>query len=284
MAIRTYSLKLEGLDVPPGEILLSDLATLGASLQLTATRIARQIIGADGPGRTPAFFDRISEIRLTKIGIGSTVLELEIGDEEALPVPDGEESVFMERFEDAFRAIAVNQPPKWASPQVRVAIGRVAASLSSIGAGRAVASWGDGPSRTQEIIDVPELDSTVWVVERDQRDEVVSMTGILDKVDLRARRFRVRDDLGNDVVLEDVIDVAAAAQLIGRRVEASGLAERREGRLARIVEPTLSLESLPEDWIRPAVLELPRAGRPPSGGVPGVSSDDIDEFLAGLRT
>jgi hypothetical protein len=212
------------------------------------------------------------------------VLELQLGDEEVLPIPGGEEAVFMERFEESFRAIARNRPPVWASSQVRVALGRVATSLSSIGANQATASWSHGLASSHETIDVPNLDGSVWVVEGEQRDEVVSMSGILDKVDLRARRFRVRDDLGNDVTLEDVIDVAAAAQLIGRRVIASGVAERRDGRLARVVEPTLSPETLPEDWSRPAQLDLPLAGRPNSGGVPGVTASDVDAFLSELRT
>jgi hypothetical protein len=283
MAIRTYSLRLEGLSVPAGEISLSDLATIGASLQLAATRIARQVVGVNGRGRTPSYLDKISELRLTSLGRGSTVLELELGDEEVLPVPDGEEAIFMQRFEESFKAVATNRPPEWAGPLVRSALGRLVTSLTSIGAATATASWSDGTRQSEQVITVPELDDTVWDVATERREEEIAMTGVLDKVDLRARRFRVQDDLGNDVILEDVVDVGAAAQLIGRRVIARGTAERREGRLARIIEPNLSPELLPEEWSTSIPLNLPIAGRPVPGGVPGVTATEVDEFLSGLR-
>ncbi len=81
MTTKTYSLRLEGLDVPDGEISFRDISELGAALQQAATRIARQIAGAEGRGRSSAYIDRLSELRLTGLGIGSTVLEMIVGDE-----------------------------------------------------------------------------------------------------------------------------------------------------------------------------------------------------------
>ncbi len=87
--------------------------------------------------------------------------------------------------------------------------------------------------------------------------EQATITGRLDKVDLRARRFRVRDDVGNDVALDDVLDVGAAAQLIGQRVVARGVAEREGGKLVRILEPVLEAEELPAGWPSQPTLGAP---------------------------
>jgi hypothetical protein len=112
---------------------------------------------------------------------------------------------------------------------------------------------------------------------------MVTVTGRLDKVDLRARRFRVRDDVGHDINLEDVVDVDAAAHLIGRRVAATGVAEHDDSRLVRIVEPTLTLEELPSSWSAEVPLEVPAVGSMPRGGIPGVGAKEVEEFLAEIR-
>jgi len=54
------------------------------------------------------------------------------------------------------------------------------------------------------VIELETVDLDVWKIEEEVETQRVHMTGRLDKVDLRARKFRVRDDVGNDVTLEDV--------------------------------------------------------------------------------
>jgi len=283
MSSRKYKLRLEGIASPPGQIPLRDLAEIGQALQTTATRIARQVVGAERPGRAPAFVDNVSEIRLTGLGEGSTVLELTVGDETALPLPGSEEDTIARRLEESFGAIAANRPPTWASPLVRESIGRLVARVEAAGASQVTASWGANGSAGQQVISVGQVDATVWKVDQDQETEFVAMSGLLDKVDLRARRFRIHDDVGHDITLEDVLDLDAAARLIGRRVVARGVAERSGDRVARIVEPTLALETLPEQWTAPLPSALPIGGVVPRGGISGVTSDEVDEFLAELR-
>jgi len=282
-ASRNYKLRLEGIASPPGQIPLRDLAEIGQALQAAATRIARQVVGAERPGRAPAFVDSVSEIRLTGLGEGSTVLELTLGDETALPLPGSEEDTIARRLEESFGAIAANRPPTWASPLVRESIGRLVARIEAAGASHVTASWGANGSAGQQVIAVGQVDATVWKVDQDQETELVAMSGLLDKVDLRARRFRIHDDVGHDITLEDVLDLDAAARLIGRRVVARGVAERSGNRVARIVEPTLALETLPEQWTAPLPSALPIGGVVPRGGISGVTSDEVDEFLAELR-
>lgn len=283
MSSRKYKLRLEGIASPPGQIPLRGLAEIGQALQTAATRIARQVVGAERPGRAPAFVDSVSEIRLTGLGEGSTVLELSLGDETALPLLGSEEDTIARRLEESFGAIAANRPPTWASPLVRESIGRLVARVEAAGASQVTASWGANGSAGQQVIAVGQVDAAVWKVDQDQETEFVAMSGLLDKVDLRARRFRIHDDVGHDITLEDVLDLDAAARLIGRRVVARGVAERSGDRVARIVEPTLALETLPEQWTAPLPAALPSGGVVPRGGISGVTSDEVDEFLAELR-
>jgi hypothetical protein len=282
MTTKTYSLRLEGLDVPDGEISFRDLSGIGEALQLMATRIARQISGYEGRGGTRATLERMSEIRLTGVAKGSTALLMRLGDPDALPyIEGGEEELLNERFEDGLEAIAANTPPEWASPLVKESIGRVAARVQASGARRATTSWGFADKlEPNVVIELVAVDLAVWKVEEEIETHRVQMTGRLDKVDLRARKFRVRDDVGNDVTLEDVADIDAAATLIGQRVVATGVAERENGRVVRIVEPSIAAEDLPANWFEvPASVGLPI----PKGGISGISTTDVEEFLEEMR-
>jgi hypothetical protein len=210
---------------------------------------------------------------------------MRLGDPDALPFPGGgDEGLLLDRFEESLGAIGANRPPTWASPLVKKSIGAVATSVLSSKATRATTSWGHGDVMVQEVtIDLATVDLEVWKVDEDIETQSVRFTGRLDKVDLRARRFRVRDDVGNDVTLEDVVDLEAAARLIGQRVVASGVAEREHGRIARIVEPTLLAEDLPAAWLAVPTDEIPTGSPIPRGGIPGISASDADEFLAEIH-
>jgi hypothetical protein len=283
MSSRAYSFRLEGLSTPSGEISLRDLANIADALQLTATRIARQIGGQTGRGRSTGAIDRMSELRLSGIGSGSTVLEMHLGDSESLLLPSGDEETVAERFEEVFVALATNSPPSWADAAVKEAIGEVAHQVKTSGAKRVTAYRGFGISSTPwQVVDVRSFDLGVWRVVEERDTDRITMTGHLDKVDLRARRFRVRDDVGHDVTLEDVVDVDAAAQLIGKRVVASGVAEREQGRVVRIIEPVLAHEVLPSDWFVQSATNLPEGGAVVPGSITGISDQEIDDFLAGF--
>jgi len=140
VAERSYEFRLEGLSSPSGEIALRDLAGIGQALQLTATRIARQLAGQVGAGRSRSAFDRISELRLAGIGAGSTVLEVRLGEADALELPGGDEEAVANRFEELFSAIAANHRPEWAEAPVIEAVGRFAATVAACGATALTAS------------------------------------------------------------------------------------------------------------------------------------------------
>jgi hypothetical protein len=67
-------------------------------------------------------------------------------------------------------------------------------------------------------------DRRVWTVKEPGPPPQTQASGQLESVDLRARRCRLRDDVGNDIGLDDVDNVVEAAGLIGTRVNAVGSA------------------------------------------------------------
>jgi len=64
--------------------------------------------------------------------------------------------------------------------------------------------------------------------------------GRLEKVDLRSHEFRVRDDVGNAVILKHVADADDAAQHVGQWVLATGSAVLVSGRLDALEDACVS--------------------------------------------
>ncbi len=195
----------------------------------------------------------------------------------------GDAALVADRLDELLAGIATNTAPPWVDLPIKDSVGRILTRLKSAGVQQVTASSTSDQWQTQQVIRLEATDPTVWLVDLEREEHRVSMADVLDKVDLRARRFRVRDDVGNDVTLEDVVDVDSAAQLIGRRVVASGTAERSHGRLLRIVEPTLALERIPTEWSGPCKDGPPTGGIPREHGVSGVDAEEVDAFLAELH-
>lgn len=114
--------------------------------------------------------------------------------------------------------------------------------------------------------------------------EKLTVSGHLDAVNLRFNRFRVRDDVGNDIRLDDVADLEPAARLIGRRVVATGTAERDEKNRVRLVEPVVVAEQLPPGWLIVPVEVAGPGVELPDAPVADVTDAEIEAFLTKLRT
>jgi len=111
------------------------------------------------------------------------------------------------------------------------------------------------------------------------------VTGLLYSVNLDTRRFGIRDDVGNTIGLEEVQNTEAAGNLIGKRATASGLAIRGSaGELRAVRSALVQARLVPQEWIAPdrrnsLAAELAKPGPDPRG-VEGITSEDVDEFLA----
>ena len=296
MAREDIELHLSGLNAPAGTISLGDLAPLAAALQLLTTRIARDLHGHTGPGRVVAPIEQIARLRLSAVRDGSTTLLLSAGDD-TLPIEHPVETETFDRFWQVLAGLAEGRRPSWVTPPVAEAALDLAGASS---VARSVEFRGAraGRSRPAVYLASSSVDRTVWRM-HDEPDRLsgVTVTGVLDLVDLRRRTFRIRDDVGHDIALVDVENAAEAGSLVGQRVAANGeaiLGDR--GQILRVRSAIVDSAAVPTDWtatgrtesgtvmlMRTLAEAVSRPG-PKIGGIDGITDDDVDEFLTVLHT
>ncbi len=282
MSTRTYQLTLEGLPVPSGEIDVRDLVAILEPIRLTALRVARQVGGSARTGRTASSLDVAGGLRFKATRPGSTVLEFTLGDAETLQgMPD--EGLIADRFEELVGAIATNDPPDWINPPIASACRRASAALHACGASSFALSRVGDEGRSIASAETLQLDATRWLTAPEAAG-TMTVSGRLDMVDLRLGHFRVRDDVGNDIHLVDVPDVDSASTLVGRRVVATGTAERDHRRRLRLVEPTIGADTASLPWTHPPQI-APTVGAA-AADLPqiDVTEEEIEEFLKELRS
>lgn len=280
------TLRLSGTDVPAGQIDLDSLGGLALSLQQLATRVGRLVIGQHGPGRTAGPAARAVRLRLAGLLRGSTVLEITFGETEVLQLDVGAESAIADRVWEVVAGVQAGKRPEWVTAPVADSVLHVIDALA--GAAEAVeiaradgrtAAWRrDGVHRE------------VWMVPRLTTDQVtVTVSGRLEKVDLKDRSFRIRDDVGNAIQLTEVVDPDQAGSLVGKRTVAAGIPSYDEvGRLVALTGPTVALDSPPATWTMHPHTDLEEllaaAPGPDPNGVEGISVADVDAFLALIDT
>jgi hypothetical protein len=275
-------LRLTGTGAPSGQIDLDSLSSLAASLQELVTRVGRLVIGQEGPGRTPKPAAKAVHLRLAGLAAGSTVLDIAFGETDVLPLDAGVEAAIADRFWEVVAGVQAGDRPGWVTPPVAAsalrvidALGRAAVEVEVVMADGRFAAW-----RRDTVQRDP------WIVRRRTTDQVaVTVSGRLEKVDLRDRSFRIRDDVGNGINLADVVDADEAAGLVGTRAVATGIPSYDAvGRLVALSGPTVALDVPPTEWgVQPHV-DLDRlmsaAPGPDPNGVEGLTDGDVDAFLA----
>jgi len=274
--------------VAEGEIRFTDVHRLCDTLQELNTRISRLVTGHGGPGRSPDATARAAELRLTSIGEGSTLLGVRYGEPNTLPAADFSqfEDETHEKFMQIMAGLRDNNCPDWVTPAIAESTLKVADTFEIIANGVVIS-----PSGGDSIGIVPfGVNRAPWrkIIAAFVTDEHVTVIGSLYSVNLKTRRFGIRDDVGNTIGLEDVQNLDTARELIGQRATATGLAIRgSRGELkavrAAVVEPRV----IPARWTAgqrrgSIVAELAKPGPDPHG-VEGITPEDVDEFLAPVR-
>jgi hypothetical protein len=134
-----------------------------------------------------------------------------------------------------------------------------------------------------------ERDRSVWqvgprlVVEPEQ----TTVVGRLEMVDLGKHRFRIADDVGNQITLDHVEDEAAVSSLIGQRTSATGLPTRDpQGRVVSVSAPALERVDDPTGWdgLTNTPWQFPpdTAGPDPFGGA-DFDDDEWDAFMSAVK-
>lgn len=277
--------RLEGTSVPSGEIGLDTLARFGQALQELATRVARHVVGQHGPGRTVAAAATIVDLRLTGLSKGSTKLDVAFGDPEVLGFDVGIEREIADRFWEVVVAVPAASPPPWTTALIAESTVRLIDALSGA-ADQTEIARADGRRVT-------------WATATLARDPwrqpqpapqagSITVTGRLEKVDLSDRRFRIRDDVGNKIALEGVVDADEVGHLVGQRTTATGApVHGRDGRLQAVHGAVLHPAPPRASWHPNAVSSLEdmlaTTPGPDPGGIADVTEQDIDELLAAIE-
>lgn len=278
------TLRLSGTDFPDGEIDLDDLSRVAGSLHELATRIGRHVVGQTGPGRIREAAARAVTLRLAGLGSGSTALRLTVGEEGVLVRGRTQDDV-VERLWDVVVGVQDNSPPAWTTALVAESAVRTLDALAAA-AERAEFARGDGRQAAWLLAQVkrePWQQIRLRFAER-----TVTVSGRLEKVDLANRRFRIRDDVGNRIHLDDVADVEDAATLVGQRTTATGQGRYDDqGVLRGLTSVRIARRELPGSWTSPRTADyrelIGAAPGPDPAGLADLTVDEVDAFLAALR-
>ncbi|MGL5930044.1 MAG: hypothetical protein ACRCY8_14015, partial [Dermatophilaceae bacterium] len=260
-------LRLIGAAFPTGEIPLSDLSAIAASLQELHLRIARLSLDAEQRGRPNDAVAHVSQLRLTGVAEGSTSLLISRGEPDTLDVEPAEFADLDAKFDDVIRGIADDARPGWVTDPVAESAADLVKALKA--AAPSIEARLDGSPAVHIVSD--RIHRETWTAREDPPTRDADLSGTLEAVDLRTGRFRLVDDIGNRVALEQVPQPLDVARLIGRRVRVSGEASTDpDGRVRSVMSPAIADDPLPDAWRRhePADLaaELAKPGPQPDGG------------------
>ena len=281
---QTLFISFRGPDLPAGEIDLADLADVGEALQQLVLRIGRHEWGGSGPGRSKGTVERATRLRLRGLRAGSTVLDLAIGED--LVVDDGIERQTLDRFREIVSGMAANAVPSWVTPLIGESALRTLDAFAHVGpeceitGSRWPAPVRFAPARAARAVWSAAAGGLVTA------SSTTEISGILEAVDLKSPgRFRLRDDVGNAIPLERVVNIDDARVLIGTRVTAVGAASYGTiGQVLRLTDSVVTGATLPTWHVEP-VAAAAIAGASPTDfdGVDGVDEDEVDHFLAIVR-
>jgi hypothetical protein len=284
MERNSLTFHLDGTGVPSGELGLDALGRVATALQELATRVGRFVVGQRGPGRTVSSAAKVVNLRLAGLRDGSTQLDVSFGEAHVLPLDVGLEQQIADRFWDIVEGVSVGKPPSWVTPAVAESTVRVIDAFG-VAAEQTGIRRADGRTATWRRESVPR---EPWLLADEvPAAEAVAATGRLEKVDLANRRFRIRDDVGNTIALEDVTDADEVGPLVGQRTTAVGAPiHTADGRLRGIRGAAISPAPLPEAWRPGGTVSLSEIAAahpgPDPSGVPGVTDEDIDNLLMAI--
>ncbi len=279
-----FSMELSGGTNPPGEISLAELSTLAGALQQLALRVGRFVADREGPGRTSDAVERATRMRLTGITKGSTTLAVAHGEHDVLAVEAPLEVEAASRFWEVIEGIPTGQRPAWVTPLI------AQAATALISATDQVASSVRIQRRDQPLVTWASsaVDRAAWVAAGPvPPPEETVVSGRLEMVDLKSGRFRLRDDVGNAIELDHVAETPDPSRLVGDRVVATGPATRdASGRLHLGEGTRVSAAPVPAQWSSEHRVDWDAAltsAVQVTGGVDGVTGEDVEELLSELR-
>lgn len=278
-----FEFKLVGHSSEAGQILAQDMVSLAGSAQALVTRIARAAAERRGPGRAEAALEHLSRVRLTGLSAGSTTLAFTFGDAEALDIDDPISREIDETFWLIAEGMEQNRRPAEVSDSIAAAVDELIGAFRHAAPSVEVRFPGGPTVRLKPH----SLDRRIWQSGPEMASTELSYIGNLEALDLRNGTFRIVDDVANRIALRDVRSPHEAAQLVDRRVRATGRpAYAPDGALRYLADVELAAQDLPPGWIQPepGLAYLVRSTPGPSaGGGLDLTDEEYDRFITAIH-
>lgn len=281
-----FEFRLQDMPAADGSIEADDLLAIVTGLKHIALALARETAEAHPRGRPNHQVDRLAALQIS-LAPGSTRIQfVRAPQANALPLDFDDEATVDSRFEELIDALSRNDRPAWVTSPVATGVAELARALGK--ASPRVEFSARGVVRA--MIQTASVRADLWKDKSKRHlDDVVSYIGRLEKVDLHSGEFRIRDDAGFGYALPSVVDPMSAAKLVGTHVLAEGEAERsRDGAVAKIHGATLTPAPDPLEEFTPqptqTLEELLASAPGPSGdGIPDLTDDEVEAFLAAIK-
>jgi hypothetical protein len=278
-----FELRLIGHPSEAGQVLAQDMVNLAGSTQALITRIARAVADRRGPGRSESALEQLSRVRVTGLSRGSTSIGFSFGDTAALEIQDPISTEIDETFWLIAAGLEQNHRPASINDSVAHTVDELIGALRHAAPNVEIMSNRHPPVRLRPAA----LTRQIWQSSTELGGETLSLIGILEALDLRNARFRIVDDVSNRIVLKDVRDPHDAAQLVDRRVRATGRPAYTPDRsLQHLADVDIVVVNMPPEWSRsqpdlPTVLKS-APGPSVDGGV-DLTEQEFDDFMAAVH-
>lgn len=278
-------LRLVGASAPDGEIRFAGLVAIASSLQALSLRITRTCVSADRLGRPNDVVQEFAQLRLRGLSNGSTRLLVSRGPSDTLDIEPSERRDLDRKFAEVIEGVGQDERPSWVNDSIAECTEDFVKALQD--AAQVVEARFAGVGRTVRI--------ETWSIHREtwrrksptpSPSEVV-VSGRLEAVDLRSGKFRVVDDVGNRIALDNVPDAAGTAHLINQRVRATGPAAHGDADRVRVLQASVvEADALPDAWSSlPAAdldAEFTKSGPTYGAGVE-LTDEEYADFLAMVK-
>ncbi len=280
---RDIEFRLIGHASADGQLLAADAVGLITAFKEVTYRLTRFVAERPTLGRADAVLERLATVRVA-LRSGSTRVVFAIGDEDALVDPLAEQ--VDEAFWSIFTGMSMNERPADLSDTVVDAVDKLIAALSNAAPQVEV----QVANHDVRVLAMPEVSRTPWQRSSPQPTEPAVLHGLLEMVDLRTSRFRLRDAAGNGIDLIDVAEARSAAALVGQNVRVEGNLQIADGgQRHRMVSPHVMGAEAIETRLglrpQPSISDLLiQARSAPSYPPPlNLSDEELDDFLAVVR-
>lgn len=278
-----FQFRLIGADAPDGKLDADQLLAIVQSLKDTATRLGRAETDSAMKGHPSKQLERVAKLRIgMEKGSTRIIFERKV-DESALDFDLADETAVDARFQELVEGIGRDERPSWVTDSQAASAADLVTALRKAAPEVEFTVGGSVLSRFKTI----ETHAETWRPAGSVQsvDDVVTLAGRLEKVDLKSHDFRIRDDVGNAYSLPKVINDVSLSHFIGSYVAVTGIAERDvRGRVETIRGADIVglPDPLQESRI-PAVITveqiLASASGIEPGGTPGLTDVEADAFF-----